>query len=99
MDARVSSANVRRSVSQVEVWKADEREHSAQRTKGRERACVILGGGPIGFGCELVRARALGHSGSRNGVFGIIQALDFTAVEALISNLKPGAEGFGRAQV
>jgi hypothetical protein len=33
------------------------------------------------------------------GVFGIIQALDFTAVEALISNLKPGAEGFGRAQV
>ena len=26
MDARVSSANVRRSVRQVEVWKADERE-------------------------------------------------------------------------
>jgi hypothetical protein len=25
--------------------------------------------------------------------------LDFTAVEALISNLKPGAKGFGRAQV
>jgi hypothetical protein len=46
-----------------------------------------------------LRARALGHSSSRNGVFGIIQALDFTAVEALISNLKPGAEGFGRAQV
>jgi hypothetical protein len=71
MDARVSSANVRRSVSQVEVWKADEREHSAQRTKGRERASVVLGGGPIGLvanlcarGRSVTQARATGSSAS-----------------------------------
>ena len=32
-------------------------------------------------------------------VFGFVKALDFTAVEPLISDLQPRAEGFGRSQV
>jgi hypothetical protein len=56
-----------------------------------------LGGGPISLvanSCEaLLRSLRL----TQRIITGFVQALDFGAVEALIPDLKPCAEGFGCA--
>ena len=50
--------------------------------------------GPISLGANSRGARSLGLA--QRIVFGFVQTLDFAAVEALIPNLQPRAEGFWR---
>jgi len=54
------------------------------------------GGHALGRVDAFALAVAFSHSGLRNWVvIGFVQALDFAAVEALITNRKPCAEGLG----
>src|SRR5262245_16242075 len=58
-----------------------------------------ISGGPHQSRCLLVRADARSLRLVQRIIIGFVQPLDFGAVEALIPDLKPRAEGFGCAQV
>jgi len=75
----------------VSTLRSEPRDESARLLSSGQAPSIWLGT------CARAGARSLRLA--QRIVFGIIRALDFTAVEALISNLKPGAKGFGRAQV